>query len=438
MDKLKVGYLSLVKGSWINEKLETERAEALACLQNLDVDIVDCGKLIQNETEARECVDIFRDVDCILAHSITFSLGAIVPMLARKLNIPVIFWSQPEPAMEGGRLSANSFCATNMNAHSLWKMKRKFAFAYGKCDEVAPQLSNIFKVMQCLKDLEDTRIGSVGGRVPGFYTSNFNELRMHETFGVQTEKITLLEVVENARNILDKASATSDLENCGVSSEDIKKLNALYTAFIEVADKYHLDAFAVRCWPEFGDIYGIGVCALLGLLTENNIIAGCEGDVLGTLAMIIGQKLSGNKPFFCDLISFDKAENTGIVWHCGAAAPSLCSTDCTPKLCHHSIMDGGGVKGVTCEFPLQEGTVTLMRLSETLENGYRLFVASGEALKTEQLLKGNPLQIKFNDDMEEMLKTIIEKGIEHHYVMVYGDISEELKLFAKFTDIEII
>lgn len=435
MEKLKIGYLSLVKGSWINETLEAKRQDALSVLKSLNADIVDYGKLVQNETEARECVELFKNVDCIIAHSITFSLGAIIPMVARKLNVPIIFWSESEPEMKGGRLEANSFCAANMNAHTLWKMNRKYSFVYGDNETVLDQLKSQVVVYQCVKDLENTRIGSVGGRVPGFYTSNFSELAMHETFGVQTEKITLLEIVENARKMLKTASSITDIENCGVSTEDVEKLNALYAAFIQAADKYCLDAFAVRCWPEFGDIYGIGVCALLGLLTENGTIAGCEGDVLGTLAMIIGENLSGNKTFFCDLIRFDEKENTGVVWHCGAAAPSLCKKGCKPKLCHHSIMDGGGVKGVTCEFPLKSGPVTLMRLSEERDGGYRLFVATGEAVETEQLLKGNPLSIKFDQDMKEMIGSIIEDGIEHHYVMVYGDITDELKLFAKLLDI---
>lgn len=33
MDKLKIGYLSLVKGSWINEKLEQRRTASIEAIQ---------------------------------------------------------------------------------------------------------------------------------------------------------------------------------------------------------------------------------------------------------------------------------------------------------------------------------------------------------------------------------------------------------------------
>ncbi len=445
MNKLKVGYLSLVKGSWINESLESQRAKALQALGSLDCEVVDCGKLVQNEKEAAEVAGAFSDakVDCLLVHFITFSLGSIVPMAARKLNVPVIFWSEPEPPMEGGRLAANSFCATNMNAHALWRMGMKYSFVYGTSETARARLESQFKVICCMKALNALRVGSVGGRVPGFYTSNFDELALLEKFGIQTEKLTMLELIEDARNILsgEQNSASGivdDLKNNGVAPEEINKLAALYAAFVNASEKHNVDAFAVRCWPEFGDIYGIGVCAVLGLLTDNGIVAGCEGDVLGTVSMLMGEMLSGSKPFFCDLISFDENENTGIAWHCGAAAPSLCREDCEPELCKHSIMDGGGAKGVVCEFPLKPGPVTMLRLGERRDGGYRLFVAVGEAQKTEQLLKGNPLKIKFERDIKEMIGTIVDNGIEHHYALAHGNIAEELKLFSKWLDIEIL
>ena len=97
MSKLKVGYLPLVKSSWINETLERRRQTALNDLAGLDIELVDCGLLVQSEVEAervREKFDAAR-VDVILAHFITFSLGTVVPGMAVKLRKPVVFWSEP-------------------------------------------------------------------------------------------------------------------------------------------------------------------------------------------------------------------------------------------------------------------------------------------------------------------------------------------------------
>jgi len=81
----------------------------------------------------------------------------------------------------------------------------------------------------------------------------------------------------------------------------------------------------------------------------------------------------------------------------------------------------------------------MMRLGETREQGkYRLFVASGTALDTDQILRGNPLKVKFDRQVSEMVDTVIGNGIEHHYVVVHGDITDKLKQFAEWMDIEVL
>jgi len=446
MSKLKVGYLSLVKGSWINDRLESERKKALKALAGQDVEVVDCGMLIQSEVQAEAVLQKFEEarIDVILAHSITFSLGTVVPGLAVKLRKPVIFWSEPEPPMTGGRIAANSFCATNMNAHALWKMGLKYTFVYGHSDKAMPELALQFKVFACIKHLQRVRIGSLGGRVPGFYTSDFNELNMREKFGAEVEGITLLELVQMAatikgKDLADAVKQVKGKSKCLISEAELKKGAALYAAFHKLTQKYRLNAWAVRCWPEFSDLYGIGVCHILGCLTDSGVMTACEGDVYGALAMLTAQELSGSDPFFCDMISFDDQGDTGIFWHCGAAPRSLCKPGCTPELRKHSIIDGGNKKGIAVEFPLKPGPVTVIRLGDSRDGkGFRLLTIRGEGLDTKQVLHGTPLTVRFNLPAMNLVEKLIDNGFEHHYVLCHGDIARELRQFAKMLDLELI
>lgn len=446
MNKLKVGYLSLVKGSWINDSLEGQRTDALRQLQSLDANIIDCGTLIQSETQAEEACEKFaaENVDVIIAHFITFSLGSIVPGIAAKLRKPILFWSEPEPPMTGGRIAANSFCATNMNAHALWKMKLKYSLVYGHADTAIPELARQIAVIACIKKLRNSRIGCLGGRVPGFYTSDFNELAMREKFGAEVETITILELVETARSITGETLAEARKTvtancSCLVSDSDLDKGAALFAAFLSLSKKYRLDAWTVRCWPEFSDIYGIGVCHILGCLTNHGIPAACEGDVYGAMAMLTVKALSKSDAFFCDLISFEQNADTGLFWHCGAAPLSLCKPGCTPQLRKHSIIDGGDKKGIASEFPLKPGPVTVLRIGDTRDgNNFRILSISGQGLDTTQMLHGTPLNVRFNRPARELVEKLVDSGFEHHYVLCHGNISVELKLFAKLLDLETV
>ena len=445
MRTLKAGYLSLVKGTWINESLEKKRKDSLKALEKLaGVEIVDCGTLIQNELEAEEAFKKFSDakVDVVIAHFITFSLGAIIPSFATRLKVPIVFWSEPEPEMKGGRIEANSFCATNMNAHALWKLGADYSLVYGHAKEALPELQRVLNVYGLAKGLVGARIGSAGGRVPGFYTSNFNELGLRKAFGVEVEGITLLELVKLAESssgeeLAAGIAAVKSGCSCEVSEEELKKSGALFAAMKRLTAKYRLDAWAVRCWPEFSDLYGIGVCHNLGCSTSQIVPTACEGDVYGALAMLAAKRLSGSDPFFCDMISFDEHGDTGVFWHCGAAPVSLCKKGCAPKMSKHSIIDGGGKKGVAVEFPLKPGPVTVMRIGENRDgSGFRLLAISGEGLETEQFIKGTPLKVRFKIPAMQLARTIVENGFEHHYVLCHGDIAQELKLFAKASGME--
>ena len=443
MSQLKVGYAPQAKQSWINDTLENTRLRSIAALEALGVEVV-AGPVLTSDAEAEELAAEFRrqDVDVMVVHFLTFSLGSMTPLLAHRVGVPVILWGMPEPPFDGGRIKSNSFCAVNMNAHALRKLGHPYSFVYGIPDAIAADMSRQFRVTACIKRLRTTRIGMVGSRVPGFYTSCFNELALRRELGVEVKYIDLLEIVDAAEKLPDAEidaayeHITSAASSCGcVPEEQLRKGARLYGAFTSFQKKLDLDGFAVKCWPQIGDIFGIGVCSTLGQLTADGMVASCEGDVYGAVAMVILQELSGTAPFYCDLIAFEEDENVGLGWHCGAAPVSLCAEGCDSSLGLHSVMDGGNVKGVTHDFPLKPGPVTFTQLGEDLDGSYRFLIAGGEGLETPQLLPGNPLRIRFEAPLDELVDTIIEGGFSHHYTVGYADLQGDLELLCKWLDI---
>ncbi|MBT3374595.1 MAG: L-fucose/L-arabinose isomerase family protein [Lentisphaerae bacterium] len=443
MNQLRVGYAPQAKLSWINDTLEDTRRRSIAALEALGVELV-AGPLLTDDADAEDLAAEFRrqDVDVMVVHYLTFSLGSMTPLLAQRVGVPVIFWGMPEPPFDGGRIKSNSFCAVNMNCHALRKLGHPYSFVYGTPETIADDMARQFRVAACIKRLRTTRIGMVGSRVPGFYTSCFNELALRRELGVEVKYIDLLEIVDAADKLspeeADRACThiTAGAGACtGVPEEQLRKGARLYGAFIALKDKLGLDGFAVKCWPQIGDIYGIGVCSTLGQLTDEGIVAACEGDVYGAVAMVMLQELSGTAPFYCDLIAFEEEENVGLGWHCGAAPVSLCARGCCSSLGLHSVMDGGNVKGITHDFPLRGGPVTFTQLGEDIDGSYRFLIASGEGLETTQMLPGNPLRIRFDTPLQTLTETIIDGGFSHHYTVGFADIQAEIKLLCKWLNI---
>ncbi|MDD3886411.1 MAG: hypothetical protein PHI35_06045 [Victivallaceae bacterium] len=447
----KIGYLPLTKANWTNDKLENARQQAKAYLQSLPgVEVIGGDRMIDFEDKAIQELEYFEQQrpDLIVAQFMTFSLGVIVPMFAQRLKVPVVLWSMKEPDPNGGRLQNNSFCAANMNSHFLYRMHVPYFHVHAEVGSEAAEngLGKAIRVVKTVNMLQRMRIGVIGGRVPGFFTSSCDEMLLRTKIGPEVKFITEHEVIEAAKKLtaleLDSALKTilSDAkvhESDGPDDEQLKKSAALFAAVGKMKDKFLVDTFAMRCWPEFisSDLYGIAVCSTIGHLTNHGLLTACEGDAYGAVMMRIGQELSGDLPFFCDMIVMEG--EYGVAWHCGAAPCKICKPGFEPKLCHSATIEGGGVKGVTDEFPLKPGRVTLTRLGEKRDgDGFRMLIATGEGLNTDLFVRGNPLKIKFDAGCDKLREVVIDQGWEHHYALSYGDILPELIDLCRILDIE--
>jgi len=434
MKSFKVGFMALSKASWATPEIEALREDALKSLRTLPYEIVHGDALTTTTAEASAlCEDMRKqDVSAVVVLFATFPVGAIIPVIAKELGVPAIFLSTPEKPQAGKMWTQNSFCGANMSVHTFRKLGKKYTFVFGPADQAAALTAKSLNILKCVSDLAATKVGLVGGRVPGFYTSNCDEMRLRASFGTEVEIIDLLEIVDTANKLSDAEVAAgadavckSAATCCAKVEKDLTAAGKMYAAFNKTAKKYALSAYAVRCWPEWSDIFGIAPCSTIGMLNNDRLVSSCEGDVLGAVLMKIEASLSGGIPFFADLISFDYAANTAVLWHCGAAPSAICRKFEETTLSQHFRVDGGNKKGLTNEFSMMSGPITLAQLDED-GDGYRMLIAKGTALDTEPFIRGNPLNVKFDGSVEKLVGTIMCEGFKHHYSIIHADVEQEL------------
>ena len=257
----KIGYLPLSKVNWTNDTLEAARANALAFLKTLPgVEVVGPDHMLALESEALEVLDQWEKdrPDLIVAHFLTFSLGVVPPLFAQRLKTPILLWSQPEPDPAGGRLQNNSFCAANMNAHHMWRLGIPYFYVHAQAGTPAAeeQLAKQIRVAKAMKALGRMRIGLIGGRVPGFYTSCVDEMMLRRTLGPEVKLITEHELFTVAQNL----TADEVAKGLAIIDEDLKthptdgpcaahkeKSARLIMAVMKMKEKFFVDTFAMRC-----------------------------------------------------------------------------------------------------------------------------------------------------------------------------------------------
>lgn len=444
MEKLRVGYVCCARltfdGAYARELMQ----RSLKSLVSLDIEMVHSDDLTVTEEDAVALAERFASerVDVVLIQYGTFALGSLVPVFADRLTVPVILWGVPEPSFDGPKLRSNSLCAINMNAHTLMRLGRKYEYLFCTPEEGPKQLAPTVAALGCLKRMHRTRVGLVGYRVAGFYPSTFDEVELRKRLGVEVYHVTLAELFDQAQHVAasrreaEAKALRASAKQCTADPEEIDKTAALTVAFQELAAKYNLGAYAVKCWPEFATYYGVTACGAMSRLDDSGILAACEGDVYGAVSMLIERDLSGQMPMFADLIAVEEDRNVALAWHCGAAAMSLADCQSPITLAKHSTVDGGGKKGVTVNFSVKgEGPVTMARLSVG-PKGLRWFFAGGKAVAPRTHLPGNTWAICFDSPVRRLLDIVLGEGMEHHTAVVHADIRPELRKLAKWLDME--
>jgi L-fucose isomerase-like protein len=163
-------------------------------------------------------------------------------------------------------------------------------------------------------------------------------------------------------------------------------------------------------------------------------MSACEGDVTGAVSMLMLHWLTGKNVYLGDLLKIDNDTNETLYFHCGAKSTNLAETKGEIEYRRHAEDEGVWKPGLTVEFPLKPGSISFARIGE-IKGQYKMVVYTGNAVKSDMFVRGNPARIILDKNPEYIVNGLIENASEHHQIAVHGEISEELKVLCEFLDI---
>lgn len=424
---LKVGCISIGFPNFRCDLAEQNLHQTLTFLEQQELELVSCPRVLATEEEIdAELTRLSsQNLDIMILELGTYSYGsALLSYLEKIKGAHLLLWAFREPIVEGFTgMPLNSLCALNMYTSFLKRMnKPDFSYLYGDADEpeTLTQLEAILKAAAIKKQLRQARFCIVGGRVPGFYLSNVDELRFRDEIGPELVYYSIACLLADAAAI---AQPEVDAEvrhfgqmvnRCTASVDSQQQSARIYLALRRFAEQNRIDGFALKCWPDFQELANVAVCGVVSRLNQEGLVTSCEGDVTGLATMFIQSKLSTSPVFLTDLVNVTR-EGTVKLWHCGSAAPAL-ATDaaCTAYGSHPTMKH---IPGMAAELGLRPGRVLLCKLTE--DRPYKLLAVEGDCIPPDRALTGNQGDIRFDFDSKRLLSLIVEEGIEHHYSLAY-------------------
>lgn len=404
--------------------------------------------------QARQAMDVLLAEGAefvILLHG-GFTMGDVARSLAA-YAVPLGFWATPEPSHEGD-IQLNNFVSLNMSmsiARGVRDLKTqpvRWYFGAPEDASLQAQLSQTIRALRMKVALRGTRIGVVGGLAPTFYNMDVQQDTLFSRLGVEVEHVDMHELTHAIAGFGDDAVAqelgamsdAADIE--GVSDAQMNLTARTVLALRSLAQSKRYDALAVSDWPALQRDPGLHPGAAFSWLEEHdNLPVASEGDVMGAVTQLAVRAMTGRVGCLLDMTSPQLAQNRILMWH-GGGGPLYLAEGRARWINHPMIGRGteqGPIHGAIVDYNFVPGPVTVLRIGGS---GATRFSFEAEVVKaTETGFIGSRGWISgFTSQGEtrsagEIVGAVLDHGVEHHFVLVYGSWDQVLAEFGQWSNL---
>lgn len=405
----------------LNETDKTMKAQGVTC--------VNTGVVMHDLDTVRQAAEKLKgtDADVLMISIATWSEDHHLLDLLSYVDMPLIL--RAYPAFDTG-----SLCCAHQISAVFRDIGKTCEFVYGDADDenCVQEIKTIATAYALKNSMAKTRVGALGGRVKGMTEIAYDEFAIKEKLGSRVVNLDESEMTDKVNAISDaEAEALLDeykdvLSPCKVTATKESMLESMkyYKALKDLAKEYELQALSVKCYTK----YMGKICLGYSLLAEEGIVGSCEGDVTNALTMKLMYDLSGKPINNTDLLYPDEKANTILFAHCGSSGFSIAEGEI--DLAPVRLME----RGVCTKFLVKPGKVTAVNICGHGDK-FRLSFMVGDAIPCGMEFPGNPVKIKYEKPVSKINREIMDNGIGHHWMVAYGDFSEELKYFCKINNI---
>ena len=412
-----------------NPDLETAQQDAKEALENLgraDLDITTVEKMTwwtPNEIPNLARSVKKTDFDILVVFSATYGTVRCITAAAKRFKIPAVIWAIPTRYSLATSGLANSY------------LRERGYFVRLICNEpkdesVRSNIETIARAARAAREAKNRRIGIIGSLSPLMISLPFNLPLLKKKLGPTTVKIGLPSLEKALKSVKDSdvQNAVSQIEEkylVNVNHKILEKAALFQLAVSRIVKTKKLDGIALECWTNLFTKYGVNPC--LGHVDD--LVVGCEGDVVSMSGSLILMSINGVNPYLADILSVDQKRNLIELSHC-AAPISLASDPSKIKIAERTDAKSAG-KTAFVNFSLKNGPVTLVRFyGRQLDKIHFTF---GDLKDTGEYWGGIKPIVESRGNAAEFLKNV--SG--NHYLLTYGDLREELRIFAELNGLEV-
>lgn len=419
------------------------RKDILDLFQSMNIEPV---MLEENETKlgsvetyehAKACADLFRRnahrIEGILVTLPNFGdeRGVADTIKLSGLNVPILVQAYPDDldqlSVERRR---DAFCGKVSVCNNLRQYGFQFTLTdlhtvHPCSDSFKADLEKFIGVCKVVNGMKNARFGAVGARPANFNTVRFSE-KLLQLYGMSVTTVDFSEILGTANRLKDEdarvkeklETITSYARSDKVPPQSIVRMAKLGIVLDDWMQENDLQASALQCWNSLQKNYGINVCTLMSMMSQQLMPSACEVDITGVASMYALQLASSTPSALIDWNNnYGDDPDKCVFFHCGNWAQSFLpdiEMDFAPILGSTLGVENtyGTVVGRT-----PAGPVTFARISTDDMNGMiRTYVGEGRFTDDPLDTFGSRAVVEI-PGLQRLMKHICKNGFEHHVAM---------------------
>jgi len=394
------------------------------------------------------------DADFILLLHGGFTMGDVARTIAAS-NVRAGFWSVPEP-IRSADVQLNNFVSLNMSmsiarqVRDLTEHPVQWYHGAPESPALIKRLRTTFKALHAALQLEDARIGVVGGLAMTFYNMEVSTNALRARIGVDVahhdmhELTQRMQAIEVSRVNDELALILNAATVSAVSDEQMQLQSRAALALHDISTENNYSALAVSDWPALQADPGMHPGAAFTWLEENYALpVASEGDVLGAVSQLLAKAITSKVGYLLDMTEPDLDTGQLLMWHGGGGPLYMADNNGTRWINHPMIGRGteqGPIYGAIADLVFADGPVTVFRVARDASALFQMrSTIVGREPNGFTGCRGWFEQFTINDEsvsLNDVVNTVMTHGLEHHFIVVPGDVSSVLAEFGSWTGMQ--
>jgi len=422
--------------------------------QGMDADVVDVG-FISDAQEGDVAAERLRAADCdlIVLFLTTYLTSSMVLPIAQRTNTPILVIDlQPTEKMDhatfdtGAWLAYCGQCPVPEVGNVFRRAGIPFRSVSGwlKQESAWARIERWIVAARVRAALRHARHGLMGHLYPGMLDVSTDLTLLPTTFGSHVEVLEFDDLRVRVDQVTD-AETRDRMElarqiftlDCSVIEEDFAWGARVSVGLDRLAEDFALDTLAYYHRGLDGEQHerlGAGMILGASLLTARGIPATGEYELRTTVAQLITQ-VAGAGGSFTEIQALNFDDDVVEMGHDGPAHVAVSSRD--PLLRGLGVYHGKRGWGVSVEFDVRPGPVTLLGLGQDRNGSLALVASQGTVVPGPLLAIGNTTsRVDFDRDPGEWVDDWSATGIGHHWSLSLGHRAADYRAVAELLGID--